>query len=189
MPIPSLTIIGETINDSVPSTKQLFDAGNIDGLLELARFQDEKGAAYIDVNVGARLAGVHGRNGPQDPGRDGQAALDRHARSANRPCRAGGLRSGPGRRPAADPQFHQCLADGHVRSVRDPAVPAHPLGFRAGDRRRVEALPHGGRDLSRGPVHRRDLQGPLPRREQRRLHHRSAASPPSAATRRAISIA
>ena len=25
MPIPSLTIIGETINDSVPSTKQLFD--------------------------------------------------------------------------------------------------------------------------------------------------------------------
>jgi 5-methyltetrahydrofolate corrinoid/iron sulfur protein methyltransferase len=54
MPIPSLTIIGETINDSVPSTKQLFDAGNIDGLLELARFQDEKGAAYIDVNIGAR---------------------------------------------------------------------------------------------------------------------------------------
>ncbi len=56
MPIPSLTIIGETINDSVPSTKQLFDAGNIDGLLELARFQDEKGAAYIDVNIGARPA-------------------------------------------------------------------------------------------------------------------------------------
>ena len=54
MPIPNLTIIGETINDSVPSTKQLFDAGNIDGLLELARFQDEKGAAYIDVNIGAR---------------------------------------------------------------------------------------------------------------------------------------
>ncbi len=55
MPIPSLTIIGETINDSVPSTKQLFDAGNIDGLLDLARFQDEKGAAYINVNV------AHGR--------------------------------------------------------------------------------------------------------------------------------
>ena len=54
MPIPNLTIIGETINDSVPSTKQLFDAGDIGGLLELARFQDEKGAAYIDVNVGAR---------------------------------------------------------------------------------------------------------------------------------------
>lgn len=54
MAIPGLTIIGETINDSVPSTKKLFDAGDIDGLLELARTQDEKGAAFIDVNVGAR---------------------------------------------------------------------------------------------------------------------------------------
>ena len=67
MAIPALTIIGETINDSVPSTKQLFDAGDIEGLLELARFQDEHGAAYIDVNVGGRAAGVHGRDGPQDP--------------------------------------------------------------------------------------------------------------------------
>lgn len=54
MPIPGLTIIGETINDSVPSTKKLFDAGDIGGILELARSQDEKGAAYIDVNVGPR---------------------------------------------------------------------------------------------------------------------------------------
>jgi 5-methyltetrahydrofolate corrinoid/iron sulfur protein methyltransferase len=54
MSIPTLTIIGESINDSVPSTKKLFDAGDIDGLLELARTQDEKGAAYIDVNVGPR---------------------------------------------------------------------------------------------------------------------------------------
>jgi 5-methyltetrahydrofolate--homocysteine methyltransferase len=54
MPIPKLTIIGESINDSVPSTKQLFDANDIDGLLELARSQDQKGAAYLDVNVGAR---------------------------------------------------------------------------------------------------------------------------------------
>ncbi len=54
MPIPNLTIIGESINDSVPSTKQLFDANNIAGLLELARSQDEKGAAYLDVNIGAR---------------------------------------------------------------------------------------------------------------------------------------
>ena len=56
MPIPALTIIGESINDSVPSTKKLFDAGDIDGILELARSQDEKGAAYIDVNVGPRPA-------------------------------------------------------------------------------------------------------------------------------------
>ena len=54
MPLLGLTIIGETVNDSVPSTKKLFDAGDIDGLLELARMQDEKGAGYIDVNVGPR---------------------------------------------------------------------------------------------------------------------------------------
>ena len=54
MPIPTLAIIGESINDSVPSTKKLFDAGDIAGLLELARFQDQRGAAFIDVNVGAR---------------------------------------------------------------------------------------------------------------------------------------
>jgi 5-methyltetrahydrofolate--homocysteine methyltransferase len=49
-----LSIIGEAINDSVPSTKKLFDAGDVAGILDLARTQDEKGAAYIDVNVGAR---------------------------------------------------------------------------------------------------------------------------------------
>jgi cobalamin-dependent methionine synthase I len=54
MPIPSLTIIGESINDSVPSTKKFFDANDIPGLLDLAKSQDEKGAAYLDVNVGAR---------------------------------------------------------------------------------------------------------------------------------------
>jgi len=54
MTIESLVIIGETINDSVPSTKKLFDAGDIDGLLALAKLQDEKGATYIDVNVGPR---------------------------------------------------------------------------------------------------------------------------------------
>ena len=54
MAIPGLTIIGESINDSVPSTKRLFDEGDIPGLLELARSQDEKGAAWIDVNVGSR---------------------------------------------------------------------------------------------------------------------------------------
>jgi len=54
MPIDTLTIIGETINDSVPSTHQMFEAGDVDGLLDLARMQDERGAAYIDVNVGPR---------------------------------------------------------------------------------------------------------------------------------------
>lgn len=54
MALPGLTLIGESINDSVPSTKRLFDANDVAGLLELARTQDEKGAAWIDVNVGLR---------------------------------------------------------------------------------------------------------------------------------------
>ncbi len=54
MSLAGLTIIGESINDSVPSTKKLFDAGDIEGILELARTQDQGGAAYIDVNVGPR---------------------------------------------------------------------------------------------------------------------------------------
>ena len=54
MAIPGLTLIGESVNDSVPSTKKLFDANDIDGILALAKMQDEKGAAYIDVNVGRR---------------------------------------------------------------------------------------------------------------------------------------
>ena len=54
MPLPGLTIIGESINDSVPSTKKLFDANDVAGLLDLAKSQDEGGAGYIDVNVGPR---------------------------------------------------------------------------------------------------------------------------------------
>ena len=54
MSIPGLTIIGESINDSVPSTHTLFEENNIDGIVELAKLQVEKGAEYIDVNVGLR---------------------------------------------------------------------------------------------------------------------------------------
>ena len=54
MSIPGLTIIGESINDSVPSTFTMFEEKNIDGIVELARLQAGKGAAYIDVNVGSR---------------------------------------------------------------------------------------------------------------------------------------
>lgn len=54
MAIEGLTIIGESINDSVPSTKKLFEANDIEGLKNLAKKQDEKGAAFIDVNVGMR---------------------------------------------------------------------------------------------------------------------------------------
>jgi cobalamin-dependent methionine synthase I len=54
MSIPGLTLIGESINDSVPSTHVLFEENNLDGIVDLARQQAEKGAAYIDVNVGSR---------------------------------------------------------------------------------------------------------------------------------------
>lgn len=57
MSIPGLTLIGESINDSVPSTHKLFEENNMDGIVELAKFQAEKGAAYIDVNVGPRSPG------------------------------------------------------------------------------------------------------------------------------------
>jgi cobalamin-dependent methionine synthase I len=57
MSIPGLTIIAESINDSVPSTHTLFEENNIDGIVELAKFQAERGAAYIDVNVGLRSPG------------------------------------------------------------------------------------------------------------------------------------
>jgi cobalamin-dependent methionine synthase I len=57
MPIPNLTIIGESINDSVPSTHRFFEANDIAGLKELAVSQDLGGAGYIDVNVGPRSGG------------------------------------------------------------------------------------------------------------------------------------
>jgi cobalamin-dependent methionine synthase I len=57
MSVPGLTIIGESINDSVPSTHLLFEENNLAGIVDLARQQAEKGAAYIDVNVGPRSPG------------------------------------------------------------------------------------------------------------------------------------
>jgi 5-methyltetrahydrofolate--homocysteine methyltransferase len=54
MAFPNLTIIGESINDSVPSTHRFFEANDIAGLKDLAVSQDVGGAGYIDVNVGRR---------------------------------------------------------------------------------------------------------------------------------------
>jgi len=54
MSISGLTLIAESINDSVPSTHTLFEENNIEGIIELARYQAERGADYIDVNVGLR---------------------------------------------------------------------------------------------------------------------------------------
>lgn len=49
-----LTIIAEKINDSVPATHKLFDAGDTDALIALAKTQAAEGAGYIDVNIGLR---------------------------------------------------------------------------------------------------------------------------------------
>ena len=58
MAIDGLTIIGESINDSVPSTSQLYDANDFEGIKHLARFQQDSGAKYIDINVGTRSVDV-----------------------------------------------------------------------------------------------------------------------------------
>jgi cobalamin-dependent methionine synthase I len=54
MALPGLTLIGETINDSVPRTKKLFDEGDLAGIQQIAVEQVERGAQYVDVNVGRR---------------------------------------------------------------------------------------------------------------------------------------
>lgn len=58
MAIDTLHIIGESINDSVPSTRQLYEAEDYDAIGELAFFQTENGATVIDVNVGSRAPEV-----------------------------------------------------------------------------------------------------------------------------------
>ena len=58
MAIEGLTIIGESINDSVPTTAQLYDAEDFEGIKRLAKFQQEGGAKYIDINVGTRESSV-----------------------------------------------------------------------------------------------------------------------------------
>ncbi|MBN1420224.1 MAG: dihydropteroate synthase [Planctomycetes bacterium] len=52
--LSGLAVIGETINDSVPSTHKLLEAEDWGGIQEVARFQAERGAVAIDVNVGPR---------------------------------------------------------------------------------------------------------------------------------------
>jgi len=52
MAIEGLKIIGETINDSVPHTRKLFQENNLHGIVELAIIQGKMGASYIDVNIG-----------------------------------------------------------------------------------------------------------------------------------------
>ena len=49
-----IRIIGERINPGFKSTKALFDEQDVPGIQALAVKQAEAGAAYLNVNVGAR---------------------------------------------------------------------------------------------------------------------------------------
>ena len=51
---PGVRIIGERINPGFKSTKALFDHSDIPGIQALAVKQAEAGAAYLNVNIGAR---------------------------------------------------------------------------------------------------------------------------------------
>jgi 5-methyltetrahydrofolate--homocysteine methyltransferase len=48
-----INIVAESLNDSVPSTRALYESEDWGSIKELARYQDEQGAAYLDVNVGS----------------------------------------------------------------------------------------------------------------------------------------
>ena len=174
MAIPGLTIIGESINDSVPSTKLLFDANDVPGLLALARSQDEKGASYIDVNVGARspefmadlvrrIQSVTAKPlsiDTPDP------ALAEAGLRAYDPERAGG--------PEADPELHLAAPPRDVRPLGGPAVRPHPHGL-GGVRRRRGLRPdeqdRGGHPAD-GPGPARGGPPPHPRLRERPGHHR-----------------
>lgn len=52
MAINNLTIIGERINPGFRSTKRLFDQEDVTGLQALAASQVDKGASYLNINVG-----------------------------------------------------------------------------------------------------------------------------------------
>lgn len=55
-----IKIIGERINPGFKSTKALFDNSDIPGIQALAVKQAEAGAAYLNVNIGARALTDHG---------------------------------------------------------------------------------------------------------------------------------
>jgi 5-methyltetrahydrofolate--homocysteine methyltransferase len=49
-----LSIIAEKINDSVPSSRELFEKGRTDEIINLAKEQAKEGGRYIDLNIGMR---------------------------------------------------------------------------------------------------------------------------------------
>ena len=135
--------------------------------MELARFQDEKGAAYIDVNVGARspefmaemvrkIQGVTAKPlsiDTPDP------AIARAGLAAYDPAQAGG------RRPILN--SISAAAAGDVRSLRRSSPSGRSCWFRS-RWSTAESKPcrTAEETYAAGPVHRRDVPRALPRREQ-----------------------
>lgn len=56
--VNDIAIIGERINYGIPRVRPLFDAGDMEGLRELARIQAKQGAEALDVNIGPLGAGI-----------------------------------------------------------------------------------------------------------------------------------
>ena len=172
MPLSGLTIIGETINDSVPSTKKLFEAGDIDGILELARSQDEKGAGYIDVNVGPRspefmaemVTKVQKVTSKPLSIDTPDPAIAKAGLEAFNLDRAGG------KKPILN--SISALRAGMFDLYAIQPFKTDPLGVGERDRRPVEAVPHGRGDPRRRAAIGRRVPRPMPRRDERRLHHR-----------------
>jgi len=67
MSIPGLTIIGESINDSVPSTHALFEENNIDGIV-ISPDRRLRKARHILMSRWLPLTGAYGGNCREDPG-------------------------------------------------------------------------------------------------------------------------
>ncbi|MFA4945654.1 MAG: dihydropteroate synthase [Lentisphaeria bacterium] len=59
MSIPGLTIIGERINPGFRSSLALFEKSDLDGIRALAVEQVQKGARYLNVNIGNRALTDH----------------------------------------------------------------------------------------------------------------------------------
>ena len=129
MPIPNLTIIGETINDSVPLTKKLFDAGDIEAFWRLPEPGRKRGRLYRRERRAASGEFM------AEMVRKIQAVTAKPL-SIDTPDPAlaeAGLRAydpAAGRRPKADPQFHQRAPRGHVRPVQAPPFQADLAGLR-----------------------------------------------------------
>ena len=157
------------------------------GILEIAKMQDEKGAAYIDVNVGPRppefmaemVAKIQGVTAKPLSIDTPDPAIAEAGLKAYDLARAGG------KKPILN--SISALRAGMFDLYKiQPFKPILLVSENVVDGRSKPC--HTAQETYRGgaPIGD-DVPRPLPRRDQRRLHHRSRASPRSAAIRRGTS--